>query len=284
MSADALPGVDLLPGDCVAGMNGMPEGSVDAVVTSPPYNFDIRYGAYRDDLPEAAYLDWTEEWTAAVHRVLSPDGSFFLNVGARPSDPAAPLRTLERALRRFRLQNTIHWIKSIHIPRAATGDYGLLAGDLTVGHYKPVNSRRFVNDCHEYIFHLTKAGDVELDRLALGVPYQDKSNVARWGAAGAGVHCRGNTWFLPYKTIRSRKDERPHPATFPAALPAMCLKLHGVSRIRRALDPFLGLGSTALACLELGVPFTGFELDAEYLTEAARRVAAARAAKAQALF
>jgi hypothetical protein len=70
------------------------------------------------------------------------------------------------------------------------------------GHYKPITSRRFVHDCHEFIFHLTKRGDVLLDRLALGVPYADKSNIARWGhTAGRDLHCRGNTWFIPYRTV-----------------------------------------------------------------------------------
>ena len=40
--------------------------------------------------------------------------------------------------------------------------------------------QRFLNDCHEYVFHFTKSGRVQLNRLALGVPYQDKSNISRW--------------------------------------------------------------------------------------------------------
>ena len=119
----------------------------------------------------------------------------------------------------FKLQNVIHWVKSIAIEKSRVGDYPGVVGDIVVGHYKPINSKRFINDCHEYIFHLTKTGAVELDRLAIGVPYQDKSNVARWNGAGADLHCRGNTWFIPYKTISNGQEHRPHPATFPAELP-----------------------------------------------------------------
>ena len=43
---------------------------------------------------------------------------------------------------------------------------------ISAGHFKPINSKRFVNDCHEYVFHLTKSGDVALDRRAAGVPYR----------------------------------------------------------------------------------------------------------------
>jgi len=74
----------------------------------------------------------------------------------------------------------IHWIKSIAISQDDVGDYPGIEGDVAVGHYKPINSKRFINDCHEYIFHFTHKGNVRLDRLAVGVPYQDKSNIDRW--------------------------------------------------------------------------------------------------------
>ena len=140
---------------------------------------------------------------------------------------------------------------------ASAGAAAGLTRDLAVGHYKPINSDRFLNDCHEFIFHLTPHGATSLDRLALGVPYQDQSNIARWRGASGGVRCRGNTWFIPYETIQQRDRDRPHPATFPTRLPEQCLRLHGLDRIQVAMDPFTGLGSTAVACARLGVSFIG---------------------------
>jgi site-specific DNA-methyltransferase (adenine-specific) len=190
----------------------------------------------------------------------------------------------------FLLQNTIHWIKSITIdtkqndphriplPRQREADakrqVRVEAAVQTLGHFKPINSNRFLNDCHEYIFHFTKSGRVEIDRLALGVPYQDKSNIARWShTRGSDLRCRGNTWFIPYETIQSRAKERPHPATFPVQLAEWCIKLHGVSRIETMLDPFLGIGNSAVAAQRCGVKkLIGFEIDKAYLTEAKRRL------------
>ena len=142
------------------------------------------------------------------------------------------------------------------------------------GHFKPINSPRFLNDCHEYVFHFTKSGRVELNRLALGVPYQDKSNIARWRhTQGDDLRCRGNTWFVPYETIQSREKERPHPATFPVQLAEWCIKLHGVSRVRSMLDPFLGIGNSAVGAQRCRVKkFIGFEIDETYLAEAKRRI------------
>jgi DNA modification methylase len=86
------------------------------------------------------------------------------------------------------------------------------------------------------------------------------------------VRCRGNTWFIPYETIQRRDRDRPHPATFPSQLPEQCLRVHGLGRVQVAMDPFTGLGSTAVACANLGVNFIGADIDEVYLTEAAARM------------
>jgi len=262
-------------GDCLDVFAGIEPHSVDVIVTSPPYNLGIRYNSYEDTLTESEYLEWTGQWIGAASRVLKPNGSLFLNVGSRPSDPWTAFDVAQAARMHLRLQNVIHWIKSIAIDRESTGAAAGLSRDLAIGHYKPINSDRYLNDCHEFIFHFTPNGETRLDRLALGVPYQDQSNITRWRAAGDGVRCRGNTWFIPYETIQRRDRDRPHPATFPSRLPEQCLRLHGVQNIERVMDPFTGLGSTAVACARLGLNFIGADLDKPYLTEAAERMEAA---------
>jgi site-specific DNA-methyltransferase (adenine-specific) len=111
------------------------------------------------------------------------------------------------------------------------------------------------------------------------VPYQDPSNIARWRAGAEGVRCRGNTWFIPYETIQRRDRDRPHPATFPTRLPEQCIRLHGRERVQVVMDPFTGLGSTAVACARLGVNFIGSDIDPFYLEEAAERMQAVTAAR-----
>jgi site-specific DNA-methyltransferase (adenine-specific) len=247
-------------------------GSVDVVVTSPPYNLGVAYAASDDRRPREEYLAWMGRVGAAVDRALSPQGSFFLNVGGPPRDPTLPWAIAERVRSHLTLQNVIHWVKSIAIDRASVGQGHGLSRDLAVGHYKPIRSDRFLHGAHEYIFHFTHGGNVRLDRLAVGVPYEDASNVGRWRSSGAGLRCRGNTWFLPYRTIRYRATDRPHPATFPPELPERCFRLHGLSRIGLAVDPFVGIGSSAVAAARLGIPFLGFDVAEEYLREAARRL------------
>jgi len=260
---------DLRLQDCVVGMSALADDSVDIAVTSPPYNLGIKYGTYSDRTNRQSYLRWCREWAAQVRRLLKPNGSFFLNIGSAPSNPMLPHEIANEFRELFVLQNVIHWIKAISI-QDREGDVR------SYGHFKPISSKRFLNDCHEYIFHFTLHGRVEVDRLALGVPYQDKSNIARWShTGGSDLRCRGNTWFIPYETIQRRAKERPHPATFPVALAENCIRLHGVSRVHTMVDPFLGIGNSAIAAQRCGVKnFIGFEIDRTYLAEARRRLAA----------
>jgi len=261
----------LLEGDCLEILPTLDAASIDLVVTSPPYNLDIKYGRYKDSRSQADYIDWCLRWAAGLSRVMADDASFFLNLGASPSNPLQPHKLLlaltDGPEPLFTLQNTFHWIKSITVE---TRD----GPQITAGHFKPINSKRFVTDCHEFVFHLTKSGSVPVDRRAAGVPYADKSNIARWAhTGGCDLRCRGNNWFIPYETINSRDKERPHPASFPAALPELCIKLHGKGAATRMLDPFLGIGSSALAALRQNIDaFTGIEIDPDYLATARERI------------
>lgn len=259
--------------DCLEGMRRcLEDGEVDVIVTSPPYNLGIKYNKYDDTIPREKYLVWMEEVAKECRRVLARDGSFFLNMGYSFSDPWVAWEVAFRLRKYFVLQNVIHWIKSIAIEKRDVGNYPNILGDIAVGHYKPINSERYLAINHEYIFHFTKHGDVKLDKLAIGVPYQDKSNIGRWRSATKDLRDRGNTWFIPYETIRSREMERPHPSTFPPKLPEMCIKLHGLQKTKLVLDPFMGIGNTAIACVKLGVDFVGFEIDELYVRIAEKRI------------
>lgn len=246
--------------DCLRGLDAYADNSFRTVVTSPPYNIGISYNQYNDKISRAEYLAWLEQVAIKIKQKLDDKGSFFLNMGAAPTNPWGPFEVLMMLRPHFVLQNTIHWIKSIYVENESYGK----KVELNVGHYKPINGKRFVNDAHEYIFHLTKTGDVELDRTAIGVPYKDQGNVKRWKAGGNGLRCRGNTWFIPYRTIQSRDKERPHPASFPPELAEMCIRLSGAPSGSTVLDPFMGIGNTAIACRETGQNFVGFDIDKGY--------------------
>tara|TARA_R110002096_G_scaffold91625_7_gene207279 strand:+ start:16183 stop:16950 length:768 start_codon:yes stop_codon:yes gene_type:complete len=251
-------------------MKKLRDESIDLVVTSPPYNLGTNYGKYKDNKSVEEYLEWCKTWAGQIQRILKPDGSFFLNIGASPANPLLPhqlLLALTPEL--FTLQNTFHWVKSITVETRA-------GEEVSVGHFKPINSKRFVNDCHEFVYHFTLEGNIPLDRRGIGVEYVHKSNISRWGhTGGEDKRCRGNNWFVPYETIQKRSKERPHPATFPVKLASMCIGImdRDPSAITM-LDPFLGIGHAAIAAENEGVDrFIGFEIDKKYFKEAKSRLA-----------
>jgi site-specific DNA-methyltransferase (adenine-specific) len=244
--------------DCLTELRAMPTASVDIVVTSPPYNIGVRYRSYQDRLPRRAYLDWLSDIGEQLRRLLKDEGSFFLNMGGTNADPWIAMDVAGAFRELFVLQNHIIWAKSISI------------GDDTVGHFKPIRSRRYLNHNHEAIFHFTKAGVTNVDRLSIGVPFKDKSNIARWGHAND-RRCPGNVWFIPYSTVKSKAQKFNHPAGFPVELPARCIRLHGISDAV-VLDPFLGTGSTLVAAQRLGHSGIGIEIDPQYAETAVARL------------
>jgi len=181
-------------GDCLELLPQIAPGSVDLVITSPPYNLEISYSTYQDRLPETAYLDWMVAVATELKRTLRPDGALFLNIAGSSSAPWLPFELIVRLRPLFSLQNHIAWVKSIAFEQDSRG------------HFKPVPGKRFLHRNHEHIFHLTPSGANQLDRLAIGVPFKDKSNIARRNHA-QDLRCRGDAWFIPYETIRSKAQK-----------------------------------------------------------------------------
>jgi len=142
--------------DCIEWMDSQPEKSLECIITSPPYNLDIKYGKYQDDMPRESYLKWIRDVAVAMKRVLKDDGQVFLNVGYSNTDPWVAMDVAQVFRQEFVLQNNITWVKHI------------LVNDQSQGLYKPISSDRFASPTTESIFHFTKTGAVKVDRLAIG--------------------------------------------------------------------------------------------------------------------
>ena len=70
----------IINGDCREEMGKLPEGSVDLIVTSPPYNCNINYDTHQDDMTMEDYWVFTEEWLTQALRVLKDDGRIAVNI------------------------------------------------------------------------------------------------------------------------------------------------------------------------------------------------------------
>ena len=142
--------------DCIKWMQKQKAKSVSCVITSPPYNLDVKYSKYEDNLSRADYLNWFYKVSKEIKRILKDNGHFFLNVGSINSDPYVAIDVCNEVRKEFVLQNNFTWVKHI-----AVHDKGY-------GQYKPITSKRYTSNTTESVFHFTKDGNVEVDRLAIG--------------------------------------------------------------------------------------------------------------------
>tara|TARA_B100001564_G_scaffold154191_1_gene129473 strand:+ start:326 stop:1114 length:789 start_codon:yes stop_codon:yes gene_type:complete len=248
--------------DCIEGMKELEEGSIDAIVTSPPYNLNIKYGKYADNKPKQDYLDWIRLVFKEGKRILKDDGHLFVNMGYSNIDPYVGMEVAMTLRYDWVLQNNINWVKSIHV------------NDKTSGHFKPINSKRFLCPTWENLFHFTKDGNVNVDRLSVGVKYEYYEANIRGNNTKENkpnLRDKGNAWFIPYETINSKELKGKHPAVFPVKLVEDCLKLTGIQG-GTVVDPFMGTGSTAVAAKQLRWRSIGWDIDEDYVKFANNRV------------
>ena len=130
--------------------------SIDCVITSPPYNLNIKYANYDDSISRKKYLEWLREVSKGLKKILKEKGQIFLNMGYSNSDPFVAMDVAQIFREDFILQNHFTWVKHIKV------------NDTSHGIYKPISSNRYASATTESIFHFTKKGDVKVNRLSIG--------------------------------------------------------------------------------------------------------------------
>jgi len=225
----------------------IPAGTVDLVVTSPPYNVDIPYASHDDRLSYDDYLAFSRKWMARCYRWLDTSGRFCLNIpldknkGGQQS-VGADLTTLAKAAG-FRYHATIIWNEGNISRRTAWGSwmspsapFVIAPVELIVVLYKGTWKKPASK----------KTSDITRDEFMA------------W---------TNGLWTFPGES----KKKAGHPAPFPVELPRRCMKLFSyVGDI--VLDPFMGSGSTLVAALECDRRGIGIELDEGYCRVARERI------------
>lgn len=234
-------------------MDDVLDNSVKVCITSPPYfrkkQYETQYSTYQE------YRDYLIPVWREVRRKLSDSGLFFVNIGDsfdnqfKSHDIAGDVISSG-----FNLVQTIVWVKVQH---------------------SPVQGNKHLNHLYEYIFIFSKTDKYSLRRLAIGVPYKDKSNIGRWKVARRDLRCRGDVWEINYETVQSH-SQKLHDAIFPKQLPELCIKLASRRTSDKVLDPFLGSGTTILAAAGLGRNSIGYEVNQTYEKIIRKKLAAVK--------
>lgn len=236
--------VELILGDCLEVMRVMPEKSIDLCVTSPPYNLGIDYNGQDDYLDLDDYYGWCKDWMSEIFRLLKDNGRFALNhylscgTSKRRYAPLMTLNGIAEGIG-FEHHGLAVWNDITLTKRTAWGSW-LSA------------SAPYVNNPYEGILILHK-GEWNIGK---GESDIDKDEFME---ATSGV------WNL------STERNREHPAPFPESLPTRCIRLLSfVGGV--VLDPFVGSGTTMIACHKTNRNGIGIEIDPDYFAIAERRI------------
>jgi DNA modification methylase len=240
----------------------VPSNSVALVVTSPPY---FAGKEYEEDMGKGhvpasyqAYLHGLEEVFAECVRTLEPGGRLAVNVanlGRRPyrSLSGDVVRIFERL--GLLLRGEVVWVKA----RGASGStaWGTFQ--------RPTNP--VLRDLSERIVLASKG---RFDR-AVSMREREEQNLPHVSDIWRDEFMEATTdiWEIPSESA-TRVN---HPAPFPVELPRRLIELF-TYRGDLVLDPFMGSGSTAVAAVQSGRHYVGYEIDAEYHARAVERVEA----------
>lgn len=232
--------------DDILKVSSIPNDSIDLTVTSPPYDVDIKYENYDDNIPYGEYLQFTRRWLERCFDFAKPDGRLCLNVpldknkGGQQS-VCADITTIAKEVG-WKYHSTIVWNEQNISRRTAWGSWMSASAPYVI---TPVEA---IIVLYKNVWEKTRKGTSDIKR----------DEFIQW---------TNGVWNFSGES----KRRVGHPAPFPVELPRRCIKLFTyVGDL--VLDPFLGSGTTLLACLETNRAGIGVEINRRYCELAVKRL------------
>ncbi len=226
------------------------KNSIDLIVTSPPYNVDIHYNSFRDDISYEKYLEFTEKWLKKAYLLMKFDGRMCLNIpldkskGRKEAGFQSVYADIINIAKKvgWKYFSTIIWNEGNISRRTAWGSWLSAKAPYVIA---PV----------EVIVILYKK---RWSRIQTGISDITKKEFMEW---------TNGVWTFSGES----KKKVGHPAPFPVELPKRCIKLFSFVG-DTVLDPFLGSGSTLIACALLNRKGIGVEIDENYCQLSKKRL------------
>lgn len=257
-----FPANKIILGDCNEKLNKIPDNSVHFVITSPPYA-DNRKSSYRG-IPMDKYVEWFLPISVEIKRILKKNGSFILNIKERAVNGERHTYVLD--LIKEMKQQGWFWIEEYiwHKRNSYPGKW----------------PNRF-RDSWERCLHFTKDKKFKMYQEAVMVPMgkwaekrlaklsnNDKTRYESSVNSGLGKNISnwlGRDKAYPTNVLQlpTESSNKGHSATFPISLPTWFIKLF-TRKGNLVMDPFMGSGTTAIACMRLNRKYVGIELMPKY--------------------
>lgn len=226
--------------DCLITLSHMDPLSVDVILTSPPYNMTKRkggyadtgrYDVYQDWKTEQEYIDWMINIFNEIDRILKKDGVILFNINYSIENPILPYKVICEIDKNtsFTVVDTIVWKKKSGLPF-------------------PANKRR-LSRLFENVFVIVRKDEVN----TFNTNRQVKSVSEKTGQS---------YYEVKYNHIEADNNDGKcslNQATFSSDL---CRQLLNIYALPNAVvyDPFMGTGTTAVACKQLGLKYIGSEI------------------------
>ena len=232
---------DLIHGDSRDVLMTFEDKSFDVCITSPPYFFGKEYEFYKnyDD-----YLQQMYDVAKAIYRILDDNSLAFININANSKNPLNSFEILKCYLEvGFEFVQEIIWYRR---------------------NAQAVRSHKRLTDYKEYIFIFVKNPEKDgyiYPEDCLVETIDPRSKYGRYKPIG-------NVWDIPVY-VGNQFVKTGNTASFPIEIPLNCLKL---SRGKRCIDPFVGIGTTILAGIELDIETVGIEINSDYYSRALKNI------------
>lgn len=292
-----LPLNTIVPGDCIAGMAALPEGSVDLAFADPPFNIGYDYDVYEDKRAREEYLDWSRKWIAGVHRVLRPDGTFWLAIG---DEYAAELKLISQEVG-FHCRSWVIWYYTFGVncaqkfsrshahlfyfvkdPQQFTFRSDELENRIPSARQLVYNDRRAnpkgrLPDDTWIIRPQEVAGDL-MDDAGVWSPSdvappadEEQTWTLRPQDLAERFQADEDTWYFPRVAGTFKERAGFHGCQMPEQLLGRIIRLCSHEG-ETVLDPFSGSATTLVVARKLGRRYFGFELSDEYVKHGLSRL------------
>ena len=255
-------------GDCVQLMSQLPEGSVDLAFADPPFNIGYDYDVYDDRKEHEHYLDWSQQWIGAVHRVLKPNGTFWLAIG---DEYAAELKLASQKIG-FHTRSWVIWYYTfgVNCTRKFTRSHAHLfyfVKDPANFTFREHDLANRIPSARQLVYNDSRANP--LGRLP------DDTWILRPQDLADCFTAAEDTWYIPRVAGTFKERAGFHGCQMPEQL---------LGRIIRCcsepgdvvLDPFSGSATTVAVAKKLGRKYVAFDLSQDYVDQGLTRLAACK--------